>query len=278
MTILSASTGLAASVSACGTDRGDDGTATGTAEGDESATTGTTSAVVPTGGSSGTTQDDSTESATAGTTAGTEVTTGGGCEAPQIDFKVLERHITDLTGIAGLVAGHPGPTEAPSFFTAPGFDMSKVAFAGPLVETCSQASMYDAFCEEDHCSQIFCTGLGAGWRVRTWLDPTPGIQGAFTYDSVDVDVTWADGAPGTSFVLTASASRGEEDWSVMGQGTMDLTTMTVEETFPGLVPGASVVLNDTAVEGVHAGGLTVDGVEIAIVTPEGHLQPIVQCP
>ncbi|MBL9100965.1 MAG: hypothetical protein JNL82_08405 [Myxococcales bacterium] len=191
---------------------------------------------------------------------------------------MLELHIADLTGIAGLLAGHPGPLEATSFYTAPGFAMSQVSFAGPLVMTCSMPLMYDMFCEQGHCSQLSCTGEGAGWSVRTWLEPAPTSQNGFTYDSIEVVCDWADGAPGISYTRAATASRGREDWTVTGQGTMGPTTMTVDEMFPGLVPGASTVLTDMAVDGVHEGALTVDGVEIAIVTPDGHLEPTGECP
>lgn len=277
--ILSRLGALALIESACGGHPAGGSTASDGASSGESASEGPRPSGSTTTTSASSDAPTSTSVPGSSSSSGDTGTTGDDCVMPEIDFEVLELHLADLVGIAELTATHPGPKEAVSFFTAPGYGTFDVAYAGPLIMECSEPLMYDPYCEEGRCSQISCTGQGAGWEVRTWLEPAPVTKGDFEFSAMETKTAWADGETGMSFTLTSTAVRGQEDWSVSGLGTLNLAkTMTVEETFPALVPGATTVLTDAVDGQVHAGALTVDGVEIAIVTPDGHLQPTGQCP
>jgi hypothetical protein len=187
-----------------------------------------------------------------------------GCLEPAT-LTTLDMHIELMRAVAAMLAGHPGEREATGFFIFPELDVQRVAvYAGPLVETCSTAMSYDEYCEEDDlCSQIECTGEGAGWIMHFRL-----AQPAGDYTSATVDVSWLDAATGVTFETASSAGA----WSVTGDGAMDTTMSMTHESYPSLLAAGTieVMVSDTS-EGVHTGSVTVGGEAIATVDAAGRL-------
>ncbi len=186
----------------------------------------------------------------------------------------LNTHAEDLRVSAAMLAGHPGPREAIGFFRFVGLEVQRTAvYAGPLVMACTEPLVYDEFCEEDGlCSQIECTGDGAGWEMHFGLQmPT---TGEVAYQSATVDTAWADGADGIAVAMAADAG----DWSMTGSGAMDTESFELEETYPSLRAGGPTVLTiaDTS-EGVHGGTITIGGEVVAEVDVDGIYVPTAAC-
>lgn len=196
-------------------------------------------------------------------------------------FLALERHALDLAATAGLLAGHPSEAEVTGFLLAPALPFPpalSASFAGPLVMTCSKPLVYDAFCEEGRCSQIECTGSGAGWLHHLWLEDPVAADG-WSFQAVDVYIRWDDGETGTTFTLSTTAtSPSGRDVSMMATGVMDPDMLYVEETFPALHPAGVTRLEYIDDASGYRGQLTIDGVEVADVDATGRLDPTGSCP
>jgi len=191
----------------------------------------------------------------------------------------LDAHAQQLRFAAQLLAGHPGEREAVGFFLFPGLDVQRTAvYAGPLVEACSEPLLYDKYCEDDGlCSRIECTGEGAGWVMHFRLQRR--VTGAVDYNAAIVDTAWADGDDGITFEIGSTAGDGDRDWSVAGDGRMDIDSVTVTETYAELAPEGSVVLTlSEEITGTHAGTITVAGQVVAIADPAaGRYRPAEGC-
>ena len=296
-------------LAACGDDGGvaGDGSTTGTDTGTPPATTTPTTMSTTMTGSTMSTADDTTpmddtssggatetmgsdaESTTGGATgsdtmASTGDSTSGGVtdECPSAEvLAAIDQHAHDLVATAGLLAGHPGASEANGFLLAPGLPAPpaiSAVFAGPLIMPCSAPLLYDPYCEEGRCSQIECTGEGAGWIMHFWLEP------AFTaddwdFDDVTVDSLWVDGDPGITFdIATVSTGPDGVDMSMMGDGAMDLDGMTVTEVFANLHDAGPTTLEYTDDAVGFSGQLTIADVVVATVDAGGHLVPTGDCP
>lgn len=130
----------------------------------------------------------------------------------------IDRHAMDLVGTAGALAGHPSQVEATGFLLAPALPAPPAlaaSFAGPLVMTCSEALVYEPSCEEGRCSQLECTGRGAGWRNHLWIEPPVESKG-WTIAAVDVSLVWEEGASGTSFTIATPGSSSSPRRSARG--------------------------------------------------------------
>lgn len=196
-------------------------------------------------------------------------------------FMALDRHVLDLVGTAGALAGHPSESEVTGFLLAPGLPTPpalSASFAGPLVMTCSEPLVYDSFCEEGRCSQIECTGRGAGWRNHLWLEE-PVQSDGWTIEGVDVSIVWEDGATDTWFSITTTAIGPEEtDMTMTGAGVMDVDELVFSEQFPGLHPAGVTRLAYTDDATGYRGQLSIDDVVVAEVDAMGSLVPTGDCP
>jgi hypothetical protein len=242
-------------------------------------TTGTTG-----GDSESTTGDTTGDTTGSDTMASTGDTTSGGVadECPSAEvLAAIDQHAHDLVATAGLLAGHPGPSEANGFLLAPGLPSPpaiSAVFAGPLIMPCSAPLSYDPYCEEGRCSQIECTGEGAGWIMHFWLQPAS-MSGDWDFDDVTVDSLWIDGNPGLTFdIATVSTGPDGVDMSMTGNGEMDLGGMTVTETFPALHDAGPTTLEYTDDAAGFSGQLTIADVVVATVDAGGHLVPTGECP
>ena len=291
-------------LSACGDDSGvSDGSSTGDGTGSTSspttvgattsgaqtsdATSSTGGAGSSSGGADSTGADSTGGSATgsdsgSGTDAGDSGTSGGmaaACPAADV-LAAIDQHAHDLVTTAGLLAGHPSASEATGFLLAPALPSPPAIssiFAGPLIMPCSTPLTYDAYCADGACSQIECTGDGAGWIMHFWL-PAPLVSGGWTFDEVTVDVAWADGAPGVTFDIGAvSTAPNGEDMTMVGSGAMDQAGMTVTEVWANLDPAGPTTLEYTD-GAAFSGDLTIDTTVAATVDPAGHLVPTGDCP
>lgn len=196
-------------------------------------------------------------------------------------FTAIERHALDLVGTAGLLAGHPSEAEVTGFLLAPGLPAPpalSASFAGPLVMTCSEPLVYDRFCEEGRCSQIECTGLGAGWRHHLWLE-APVQSDGWAIEEVDVSIVWEEGATGTWFSIATTGSGPEEtDMTMTAAGLMDVDELVFAEEFPGLHPAGVTRLAYTDDSTGYRGQLSIGDVVVAEVDVTGGLTPTGDCP
>jgi hypothetical protein len=179
------------------------------------------------------------------------------------------------------LAGHPSEAEATGFMLAPGLPAPpalSASFAGPLVMTCSEALVYDLYCEAGRCSQLECTGRGAGWRNHLWLEE-PVASGGWSFEAVDVSIVWEDGASGTSFTIeTEATSPDGRDASMTAEGFMGVDALTVIERFPELHPRGATVLEYTDDSAGFYGLLAIDDAVVAGVDATGHLVATGDCP
>jgi hypothetical protein len=197
-------------------------------------------------------------------------------------LQVIEDHIDEIVASAQLNAGHPGELEATGFLLAPGLPSPPAVsnlFAGPLVQGCSTAMMYDPYCDQGNCSRIECTGDGAGWIMHVYLDSPPFTKGDWTFTDARVDESWADGATGVTFTLeTKATGPGGVDWSVQGAGEMDLASLVLEETFPKVFPEGPAVLTLDSTPDATTGTIVVEGVTVAETNAQGHFVVTGACP
>lgn len=207
---------------------------------------------------------------------------GGSSCVDDVTLAILQAHLTELVASAQLMATHPGELEATGFLLLPGLPKPPgiiSVFAGPLVQKCSAPSTYDPFCEEGRCSQIECTGAGAGWEMHHWIEPKPLTTGEWTFDDARADTAWADGATGISFTLSAAAvGPADADWSLQGQGVMDLDLLQVTEAYPGLFAVGAATLDYSSSPQGTTGDLVVAGVTVATTDAQGHLVATGDCP
>ena len=218
---------------------------------------------------------------TSGGAGGTDETGGGG--APSCADPAVMAELTDFLSrfeqAASALAGHGASNEAAGFFIAPGLPEPPAiiaTFAG-LFMACTEPVLFDPFCDQGRCTQIECTGDGAGWSYHFSLDETVSAAG-FSLASVDIAHHWADGESGTTFdFATEATGPGDRSWNATGSGALGQDSATLELTFPTLF-GSPAVLTYEVTESSHEGSLIVDGVEIAAVGPTGALEPTGDCP
>jgi hypothetical protein len=194
----------------------------------------------------------------------------------------LQEHLDSLVATAQVMAGHPGPVEATGFLLAPGLPSPPAVsnvFAGPLIMECATAMSYDPYCEPDgRCSQIECTGRGAGWIMHHWVDPTPFTSGRWSFEEARADTRWADGATGVTFELEVTATGEGNDWSMTGTGLMDLEVMEVSEQYPGLFEAGQAEVILSASPEATTGAVVIDGITVAATDAQGDLQATGDCP
>jgi hypothetical protein len=266
-------------VAACGSDDSDTGS-TGTGG---SATGGTSSGGIGNGGSAG---SGGASGSSVGGNAGAGAQDGGGgsgggaaCLPPDI-LSVLDEHLGNMFASGSLLATHASAAEATAFFHAPGLAEPPgfTAIYASLFMQCGDPTLFDPYCEEDHCTRIECTGEGAGWVEHAYLDSPPFESGGFTFSAATVDNAWADGATGTTFTIAATATGpGGTDWSMTGSGALELSGVTLEEVFPNLFSqGAATLSYDS--NATPKGGLELAGVLIAEIGSDDHLVATGNCP
>lgn len=196
-------------------------------------------------------------------------------------FTAIDRHVLDLASAAGALAGHASEAEVTGFLLAPGLPAPPAlfaSFAGPLVMTCSEPLVYESFCEEGRCSQIECTGRGAGWRNHLWIEDPVQSEG-WAIEEVDVSIIWEDGATDTWFSIATTAIGPEEtDMTMSAAGVMDIDELVFSEQFPGLHPAGVTRLAYTDDATGHRGQLSIDDVVVAEVDVAGGLTPTGDCP
>jgi hypothetical protein len=182
-------------------------------------------------------------------------------EADQL--AALNEHAEALRFSAAMLAGHPGAREAVGFFDFVDLDVQRAAvFAGPLVMECSEPSSYDPYCEKDGlCSQIECTGQGTGWVMHFYLQAATGA-----YQTATVDTTWADGDDGVTVAIASDA--GVWSVAGSGRMDADSVEVdeTYAQLAPG--GDVVLTIRDTS-EGVHGGEITVGGEVAATVDVDG---------
>jgi hypothetical protein len=204
----------------------------------------------------------------------------GGC-LPADVLAAINRHALDLVGTAALLAGHPSPTEVTGFLLAPALPAPpalSAVFAGPLVMTCAEPLVYEPYCEEGRCSQIECTGRGAGWIHHLWIERPVAAQG-WLFEQADVYLHWDEGETGTSFTITTTA-RGPAgvDASMSSAGVMDVHELSFVATFPALHPVGVTTLEYADDAAGYRGRLTIDETLAAEVDATGNLVATGECP
>jgi hypothetical protein len=199
---------------------------------------------------------------------------------PMEVLAAIDQHATDLAATAAGLAGHPSRVEATGFFLAPGLPAPpalSASFAGPLVMVCSEPLVYDPFCEEGRCSQLECTGRGAGWRNHLWLEQ-PVQNDGWLIEEVDVSIVWEEGGTGTSFTIeTIATAPNGRDASMTANGVMDVDTLGVVERFTELHPEGETKLVYIDDPSGHRGRLTIDDEMGAEVDAMGRLVPADAC-
>ncbi len=188
---------------------------------------------------------------------------------PAEALAVIDEHISQLGGAAEMLAGHSGPTEATGFFLFPGLQSGVLAlFAGPLVMTCSSPMSYDEYCEAPYCSQIECTGQGAGWIYHFRLSPAPLVSGDFTLAEATMDNAWSDGDSGTDFTIGATVNGpGGTDYSFTGHGRMAMDALELTETYGKLVEAGDLTVTFHESATAHSGEAKVGGTTVATADP-----------
>jgi|GEM_PF-4403270 len=147
----------------------------------------------------------------------------------------LDEHLEDIHLSGDFLRGHPYEREATLFLLAPGLPKPPGSFAmfATLFEECSAATLFDQYCADGYCSQLECTGQGAGWIAHIWLEPVPLMSGGWSFASVRVENAWMDGAMGSTFTIVAEITGPEgADFSFTGSGTLDPDAVKILETFP----------------------------------------------
>lgn len=204
-----------------------------------------------------------------------------GCVDPVV-LATLQEHLDSLVATAQVMAAHPGPFEATGFLLAPGLPSPPAVsnvFAGPLITECATPMSYDPFCEaEGRCSQIECTGRGAGWIMHHWVEPAPFTSGRWSFEEVRADTHWDDGASGVTFELEVAATGQGKDWSMTGTGQMDLELMEVSEQYPGLFEAGEAEVTLSSSPEATTGAVVIEGVTVAATDAQGQLQATGDCP
>lgn len=200
------------------------------------------------------------------------------CLPPEI-FAAIDQHAHDVNATASLLATHGSQNEVTGFLLAPGLPAPPAlpgSFAG-LFMPCSEAVLFDEFCQEGRCSQLECTGQGAGWIHHLWIDPAI-ADDRWSFDDVHVDLQWSgDGSTTFAITTTATGPMGT-NLSLTGAGAMDDDSMSVVETFPALHVAGDAVLEYAEDAGGYSGQLTIADVVVATVDAAGHLEPTGDCP
>ena len=199
--------------------------------------------------------------------------------APADVLEELNEFVAAYSDTVGLLAGQPGPSEATAFYLAPALPDPPAVSAtfATLFMTCTEATTFDPYCELDRCSQLECTGEGAGLDNHYYLDGTV-VSGEYSFEQLDIDHHWLDGAEGTTFDMTLVASGpGGRTWDATGTGALDTDSGEIELTFAALL-GEETVLTFAVTETTHEGSLVAGGVTVASVNDEGVLVATGECP
>ena len=200
---------------------------------------------------------------------------------PDGAFAILEAHLNHVDSVVGLLVGHPSAIEATSLVEVPGFE-GPVSYA-TLIGPCTEALTYDEYCDPESqlCSQIECTGAGAGWIVHQRAATTL-TRGDFEFESVTSATNWADGSDGFSWTAGSVASANGNDWSMAGSGDVvadgDSWTWTLTESLPALSTVDAMTLEVTHSPEGGSGTIDVGAVTVATIDAELNLVPTDACP
>lgn len=193
----------------------------------------------------------------------------------------LELHVLELSATAGLLAGHPSADEVTGFLLAPGLASPPAfpaAFAGPLVMPCDEPLFYAPFCEEGRCSQIECTGLGAGWRNHIAID-RPVSTGRWFFEAAEVVIEWQEGATGVGFdIITEARGPAGANVSMIAAGRMDEDEVRLLATFPALHRAGATTFEFVDDAAGYRGQLAIDDVVVAELDAAARLRPTGDCP
>lgn len=166
------------------------------------------------------------------------------------------------------------------YFFLPGFDQVLLGFPPFLIEFCGEeVRLYPKDCTEADlktCFQIGCTGLHKGWTREYWLS-APYENGAVEYTQGSVTTSWkGEGIEDIELEWSATvAGASSPDWTVTGAATvLSNLGVTMKETYPGLLPGGTAVLQYSREADVHDASLVQGGVTIAI----GDAAGVLRCP
>lgn len=195
---------------------------------------------------------------------------------------VLQDHLDAMSLSAQYLAGHPGAGEATGFLSAPALPSppAVVGFFATLIAPCDgEAFDYDPYCDGGTCSQIGCTGEGAGWSMTTWAEEAHEGEG-FSIATAEVVNTWTEGETGTDVAIAVSATGPDErDWSFVGTGVFAEDGVALEYAFDAWVAGmpASMVWSVDA-DGT-LGEITAGDVVVATIGgPDEHFELTGECP
>lgn len=237
-----------------------------------------------TGGDTGSgTDTDTTDSGATDTddTDGTVDTSPATC-LPDGAVDVLQRHLEHVDSAVGLLVGHPSSVEAIAFLDAPGFEGPLNYFS--LFQPCAEPTLYDEYCDPETglCSQIECTGDGAGWVVHLRngraLD-----AGAFHFEAITGTVAWADGSEGFDWTVASTGTDdGGIDWSTTGAGSVTPSgsswSWTLAEALPAMSPAGPADLTVEHGPSGGSGSVVIGAVTVATIGDELAITATGDCP
>jgi hypothetical protein len=215
--------------------------------------------------------------------------TGGGTGGagatclPADVLEVLQTHLDDMSASAQYLAGHAGAQEATALLLAPGMPNPPgisglyATLIGPCTD--GEPSEYDPYCDQGTCSQIGCTGEGAGWTMTTWLDEPYEGEG-FSITSVEIVNTWTEGDPGTTITIAVEATGPEDrDWSFVGTGALDEDGVSLAYAFDAWVAGRAAAMDWSVTTEGTIGEITAGDVVVATIGgADEHFELTGACP
>ncbi len=175
------------------------------------------------------------------TDSDTDSDTDADCISPA-SLGAIAAHVDDLGGSGALLLGHAGSREAVAAFLFPGYRGMSAQYA-TLFEECTAETLFDEWCDGDLCWQLACTGVGAGNKTYGRLASKPFTDGGFVFDDARMDTEWVEATNDVVFTLLSTSTSPEGvDLSLSGTAVMHADgTMSVSETYPGLVDGGAIL-------------------------------------
>lgn len=198
--------------------------------------------------------------------------------APEEVLLELNAFLSVFESAIEAVAGHASSNEATGFFLAPGLPQppSTPGEFASIFMPCTRATLFVPYCTMGRCTQLECTGDGAGWVNHFTLEQPLEARG-FRFEELAIEHHWTDGADGTTFDYALTAS-GPEDrgWDATGSGALDPMSGEIELTFPALLGGTGVLTFSASMDG-YSGALLAADTAVATVSARGLLEPTDAC-